>query len=201
MNLFDGCVGNKLTNGLVWLNEPEEWLFNDTGLIIKAKAGTDFFRPYGETYYDSACFLYREITGDFTVATDVKAELFNFGDAAALSMRADETRWAKLCIEQSPIGEVSLVSVVTNPWSDDSNNELISSAECHLRLTRKGNLFGMHYSLDGTKWRFVRAFGFELPENIMVGIHVQAPSTSGCRALYRFFIYTAQPVENFRSGD
>ena len=83
----------------------------------------------------------------------------------------------------------------------ESNNELISSTECHLRLTRKGNLFGMHYSLDGTKWRFVRAFGFELPEKIMVGIHVQAPSTSGCRALYRSFIYTAQPVENFRSGD
>jgi regulation of enolase protein 1 (concanavalin A-like superfamily) len=185
----------------MWLNEPDEWVFDNTGLKMSAKAESDFFRPYGGQSHDSAGFLYRETTGDFTAATDVKAELFNFGDAAALTIRTDETRWAKLCIERSPIGEVSLVSVVTDPWSDDSNNEIVSSPECYLRLTRKGSLFGMHYSLNGTNWRFVRAFGFELPEKIMVGIHVQAPSTSGCRAHFRSLTFSPQPVDDFRSGD
>lgn len=201
MDLFTGCKGTTLANGLMWLNEPEEWVFDDTGLKIAAKAESDFFRPYGGPAHDSACFLYRVTTGDFSMVTDVKAELFNFGDAAALTIRADETRWAKLCIERSPIGEVSLVSVVTDPWSDDNNNEIVSSPECHLRLTRKGHLFGMHYSLNGTNWRFVRAFGFELPEKIMVGIHVQAPSTPGCRAHFRSFTFSPQPVDDFRSGD
>ncbi len=163
MDFFAGCKGATLANGLIWLNEPDEWVFDDTGLKITAKAESDFFRPYGGPSHDSACFLYRETTGDFTAVIDVRAELFNFGDAAALTMRADETRWAKLCIERSPIGEVSLVSVVTGPWSDDSK--------------------------------------LELPEKIMVGIHVQAPSTPGCRAHFRSFTVSPQPVEDFRSGD
>ena len=201
MDLFAGCRGKTLANGLMWLNEPEEWLFDNTGLKIAAKAETDFFRPYGGHAFDSAGFLYRETTGDFTMATYVRAELFNFGDAASLTVRADKTRWAKLCIERSPIGEVSLVSVVTDPWSDDSNNEIVSSPECHLRLTRKGSLFGMHYSLNGTTWRFVRAFVSDLPDKIMAGIHVQAPSNPGCRAHFRSLTFSPHPVDDFRSGD
>ena len=149
VDLFEGCKGHQLANGLVWLREPTEWRFDGDGLLIVPEAKTDFFRPYQGTPNDNACLLYTEVTGDFTAVTRTSAHLVGFGDAAALTVRAGPTQWAKLCLERSPIGDVAAVSVVTNTWSDDANNELVPTSECYLRITRKGDVFGMHYSLDG----------------------------------------------------
>ena len=201
MNLLADCTGRSVANGLMWLNEPPEWGGDEAGLSIVPRAPSDFFRPYGGLARDNCCLLYRETTGDFTAATQVRAELADFGDAAALTVRASGTQWAKLCLERSPIGEVSLVSVVTNPWSDDCNSELVTSPGCHLRLTRKGNVFGMHYSLNGTTWRFVRTFGLEMALTVMVGIHAQAPFTPGCRAVFRSLTISPEPVADLRSGE
>ncbi|MBN1246348.1 MAG: DUF1349 domain-containing protein, partial [Anaerolineae bacterium] len=170
MNLLEGCYGHVLTERLAWLNEPPEWRMDDEGLLIVPAAETDFFRPYGGTPHDNACLLYTEVTGDFTAVTQARAHLVGFGDAAAITVRAGATQWAKLCVERSPIGDISAVSVVTNPTSDDANNELLGAPACFLRITRKGDVFGMHYSLDGRVWRFVRTFGMAMPETVMVGI-------------------------------
>ena len=201
MNLLADCAGMTLANDLKWLNEPPEWEVDDAGLRIVPRAPSDFFRPYDGPPNDNCCLLYKEVTGDFTAVTQVTADLVEFGDAAALTVRASETQWAKLCLERSPIGEVSVVSVVTNPWSDDSNSEIVTSSECYLRLTRKGNVFGMHYGLEGKKWRFVRAFALEIPLRLMVGIHAQAPFTPGCRVVFRSLTLSPEPVADLRSGD
>jgi uncharacterized protein len=201
MNLLTGVNGRSLAHGLAWLNEPPEWGIDASGLTIVPKAPSDFFRPYGGTANDNCCLLYKNVTGDFTATAQARAELADFGDAAALTVRAGPTPWAKLCLERSPAGEIAVVSVVTNPCSDDSNSELLASPECRLRLTRKGNVFGMHYSLNGRKWRFVRMFGMELPAAVMVGIHAQAPFTPGCRVLFRSFTISPQPVGDYRSGE
>ena len=201
MNLLEACTGKALANGLEWLNEPPEWNVDDAGLSIVPGAPSDFFRPYGGQLNDNCCLLYKHIVGDFTATTQVTADLVEFGDAAALTVRATETQWAKICLERSPIGEISVVSVVTDPWSDDANNELVTTSECYLRLTRKGNVFGMQYSQDGTKWRFVRTFSLECPPAAMVGIHAQAPFTPGCRVVFQSFAISPEPVADLRSGD
>jgi len=185
----------------MWLNEPPEWEFEQAGLRIVPRAPSDFFRPYNGPPKDNSCLLYRETTGDFTATARVTAKLVDFGDAAAVTVRASEIQWAKLCLERSPIGEISLVSVVTDPWSDDSNSEIVTSPGCFLRLTRKGNVFGMHYSLDGTNWRFVRTFALELPPRVMVGIHAQAPFTPGCQVVFHSLTISPDPVADFRSGE
>ena len=200
MNLFDGCKEKTLANGLAWLNEPPEWGFDEDGLLIVPAAKTDFFRPYKGVPKDNAGLLFAEVTGDFTAVTQACAQLVGFGDAAVLTVRAAATQWAKLCLERSPIGDVSAVSVVTNPTSDDANNELLDTPACFLRITRKGDVFGMHYSLDGTVWRFVRTFGMAMPKTVMVGIHVQAPFVGGCSARFSSFSLSPEPVEDFRSG-
>jgi regulation of enolase protein 1 (concanavalin A-like superfamily) len=200
MNLFDGCTGRSLANGLAWLREPSEWKFDDGALTVVPQVGSDFFRT-PEQAFDSAYLLYKHVTGDFTMSTQVRGHLIAFGDAAAIMVRAGEAQWAKLCMEASPAGEVSLVSVVTDPWSDDANGELLERSECYLRLTRKGDLFGMHYSLDGARWRFVRAFFFDLPPTVMVGVHAQAPFQEGCWTTFGFLDLTPQAVQDFRSGE
>ena len=201
MNLFDGCEGQALGHGLAWLNEPSTWQFDRDGLTVVPEGNTDFFRPYGREAKDTACLLYKEVTGDFTVVTKTKACLVGFGDAAAVTVRVGETLWAKLCLELSPIGDVSVVSVVTDPWSDDANGELLDRPECYLRVTRKGDVIGMHHSLDGITWRFARTFGIALPDTVMVGVHAQAPFGDGCRATFDFLELTPEAVRDFRSGE
>lgn len=200
MDLFAGCRGQKLDNGLQWLREPPEWEFTAEGLTMVPEARTDFFRM-GDHVVDNACLLYVDMEGDFTLVTQAKAYLVGFGDAAAIMVRAKDNLWAKLCLERSPIGDVSAVSVVTNGNSDDANNELLPSPECHLRLTRRGDVFGMHYSLDGTLWRFVRTFMLPMPEMVMLGIHAQAPFVGGCKVLFRSLHLYGVPVADFRSGE
>lgn len=201
MNLFEGCTGKALANGLAWFQEPPEWGFDQDGLTITPAAKTDFFRGYLRAPNDSACLLYVDVTGDFTAVTRTRAHLVGFGDAAALTVRASATQWAKLCLERSPIGDVAAVSVVTNPWSDDANNELLDKPECYLRLTRAGDVFAMHYSLDGARWRFVRTFGMVMPPTVMVGVHAQAPFVGGCSAQFDLFTLTHEAVKDFRSGE
>ncbi len=201
MNLLSDCHGKSLADGLHWLNEPPEWHACGGGLTVAPEPGSDLFRPYHGKPRDDGCLLHLNITGDFTAVAQAKTELIGFGDAAGLAVRAGDTKWAKLCIERSPAGETSIVSVVTDPWSDDSNGEILHSPGCYLRLTRKGNVIGMHYSLDGSRWRFVRTFGMEMPPVVMIGIEAQAPSGGGCKVRFQSFTVSPTPVADFRSGE
>jgi regulation of enolase protein 1 (concanavalin A-like superfamily) len=133
--------------------------------------------------------------------TETQVDLVAFGDAAALTVRARNDLWVKLCLERSPIGDINVVSVVCRGEADDANGELLDEPKCHLRISREGNLFGMHYSLDGKTWRFIRAFVLDMPETVKVGVHAQAPFTAGCRALFRSFELKSKPVKDFRSGE
>jgi regulation of enolase protein 1 (concanavalin A-like superfamily) len=155
----------------------------------------------GDQVADNACYLFVEMEGDFTLVAEAEAELVGFGDAAAMMVRVKEDLWAKLCLERSPIGDISVVSVVTNGNSDDANNELLESPSCFLRVTRIGDVFGMHYSLDGIVWRFVRTFILEMPDTLMVGIHAQAPFVGGCKVLFKSLELYSTPIEDFRSGE
>ena len=200
MNLFEGCKGKNLTGNLQWLEEPPEWSFAQDRLDVTPTGETDFFRPSDRPVKDNACLLFTTIGGDFTAQVHATAELVAFGDAAALTVHSSPDLWAKLCVERSPIGQVSIVSVVTNPWSDDANNELLQTPESFLRITRKGQVLGMHYSLDGTHWRFVRTMTCPMPAHVKVGVQAQAPFKAGCRATFEAFQVCSEPVANFRSG-
>jgi len=201
MNLFNGCSDQKLANDLQWMNPPRTWSFEHDGLRIVPEKGTDFFRPFDGESRDSAGLLYKKVRGDFTIISNVSANLKGFGDAACVTIRSRDNLWAKLCLEKSPTGELNAVSVITDPWSDDCNGELIQEPECWLRITRKGNLFGMHYSLNGSQWRYVRSAPIKMPEEILVGVHAQAPFQSGCEVLICSFNLSNRTVEDFRSGE
>jgi hypothetical protein len=202
VNVFKGCEGRKLGAGLTWLRKPASWDFGPAGLEIVPEGQTDFFRPSVGSPKDNACLLYTRVTGDFTAVAEASAVLAGFGDAAALTVRADESHWAKICIERSPRGEISIVSVVTSGTSDDSNNEVLPAAAASLRLTRHGRVFGMQYRAAGTgPWRFVRTFGLEMPAEVMVGVHAQAPFVAGCRVTFTKLELSPVPVKDLRSGE
>ena len=202
MNLVKSLAPGKLPAGFQWLNEPEAWSVAEGVFRVTPSASTDLFRPPdGAEPRDNPCLLYTSVSGDFTATTHLKAHLVGFGDAGAITVRTSPTVWAKLCLERSPIGDVSIVSVVTRGVSDDSNGELLDAPECWLRLTRKGGLFGMHHSLDGSAWRFVRTFTIDAGDPVMVGIHAQAPFVGGCSVEFDHFSINPGAVGDFRSGE
>ena len=59
----------------------------------------------------------------------------------------------------------------------------------------------MHWSADGKTWRFVRAFGLTAPEELLVGVHAQAPFGPGVQTEFAFFSLTHTAVANFRNGE
>lgn len=202
MNLLAEDPKTGTPSPLQWLHEPAASHIDDQGCLhVTPLPETDFFRPIDASGHDNAALLAMQVTGDFTARTRAHAQLAGFGDAAALTVRAASEQWAKICIERSPVGEVSVVSVVTDPWSDDANNELLIAPEAHLRITRRGDHFGMHFSLDGLTWRFVRAFAMAAPTQVLVGIHAQAPFAGGCQARFDYLEIGPQPVADFRSGE
>ncbi len=183
------------------MNEPERWHMADEKLTIVPKEKTDFIHKISGTHADNAALYHAPVYGNF--ALQCKAHLTPAGlyDAAALLVLAGENQWAKLCIEHNNEGGNSIVSVITNPWSDDANGELLSHPTCWLRISRNGHFFGMHYSLDGTRWRFVRDFGAHWPETLSVGLAAQAPLKPGCTAVFEEVFISHDPVINHRSGN
>lgn len=201
MNMLEGCSGRTLTGGLKWLNEPEEWSAGMDGLRIELRAKGDFFRPPAGEANDDAHLLHAQLHGDFTVAAAVAAVLANTFDAGGLMIRGSADHWAKLCIERGVRGETKVVSVVTRLWSDDADGVLLPEPKAWVRITRKGALFGFHWSEDGRLWRFVRAFPLELPPEVQVGVLAQAPRAPGGSVLFKALEYSAKPVGDFRSGE
>jgi regulation of enolase protein 1 (concanavalin A-like superfamily) len=108
-------VSHDLGPDLQWLSEPQEWRLASGVLSVAPFENTDFFRPRRGPALDNAALLYTEVHGDFTAVTQVYAHLLRFGDAAASTVRSRSDQWAKLCVERSPSGEFSIVSVVTDP--------------------------------------------------------------------------------------
>jgi len=104
---------------------------------------------------------------------------------------------------------LQIVSVVSNPFSDVSNGEIIKSADCYLRVTRRGDEFAMHFSRDGKKWKFGRYFVWgECPNELALGIHAQAPSSTTnpltnpcCMGEFYDFSLSHEPVRDFKPGE
>jgi len=55
-------------------------------------------------------------------------------------------------------------------------------------------------SLNGSKWRFVRAFGLNLGEKVKVGFGIQAPVGEDCKGNVSAIALSESSVKNFRDG-
>jgi len=213
-NFFAGVIGKTLPKGLNWTSEPIRWMFdNNSRLIVQPRPQTDFFNTYNSIAKQDACFLYHIIQGDFTFYSRVGGSLVGVGDAVAITVWSTPKLWAKLCVQKIPslkkAGEIQIVSVVSNPFSDVSNGEIMKSTDCYLRISKRGDEFVMHFSKDMKKWRFARYFVWgECPAELAIGIHAQAPlptanphTTPCCMGEFLDFCVSHEPIANFKPGE
>ena len=201
MKFLGDSKDDRLNPALAWLNEPQRWHIEAGVLTITADPKTDFFTGLEAFNNDSAGLLFRRVSGDFTLRAFVEANHQRFADAACLTLRHDPKKWAKVCLERSPIGDLNVVSVVTDGSSDDCTGELVMEPRRHLRLTRKGNEFAIHHSADGRLWRFVRFFLLDVPDAISIGLHAQSPFGDGVTATFSEIELLNIAVPDYRSGE
>lgn len=196
-----------MANEFKWLNESDADL-SDEKIIIKAPAQSDFFCGNGIVASNgvlpqtlcNAPFYYTNITGDFVIRVQVSHDFKDVYDACTLMLMQSDEIWGKLCFEKTDFGTNAVVSVVTNGISDDANGCNVDVHKIWLQITRSGNAFAFHYSLDGVKFDMVRFFCLPVNETIKVGLVAQAPIGSGGERIFENITIENKTVINIREG-
>lgn len=183
-----------------WLTESSCVVKGDS-LEIEATEKSDYFVD-PETGKESlnAPFLYTSISGDFTIRAKVSPEFKDVYDACGLLFYDHALRWGKLCFEYTDIGMNAVVSVITDKTSDDANGQSITAESVWLQVSRKGQLFSMHYSLDGVDYRMVRYFSLPCNDEIKVGFSAQSPLGNGGKAHFEKVFLIGEGLADMRRG-
>jgi regulation of enolase protein 1 (concanavalin A-like superfamily) len=186
---------------LRWLNEPESWhAEDDDTLVITAASGTDLFSdPGGPDRYANAPALVGRLDGDFTLAARVRPDLRSTFDAGVLLLWAGHDRWAKFCLELSPQGTPTVVSVVTRGVSDDCNSIPMTGDDVRMRISRVGTAFAFHVTEGDRPWSLIRYFALDGdPE---VGFLAQSPTGEGATVRFEDIRYTPKRLTDVRNGE
>jgi uncharacterized protein len=186
---------------LRWRLPPQRWELAGGTLTVTAGAGTDLFAdPDGTAEVANAPSLTGRPAGDFQLAARVGVDHAATFDAGALLLHAHERAWAKLCLEYSPQGQATVVSVVTRGRSDDCNSFAVEGRQAWLRVSRLGQAFAFHASTDGAAWRLVRYFALEPAGELEAGFLAQSPTGEGCTATFDQIRFTPWRLVDLRGG-
>ncbi len=190
---------------LRWLNTPVEWqVEGHDALTVSAGPRTDLFTdPGGPDRFANApallCDLDGDLDGDFTLSTRVTVSLAETYDAGVLLLHRDPETWAKLCLELSPQGRPTIVSVVTRGTSDDANGFAVDTGDVWLRIARLGDAYAFHASTDGSFWHLVRYF--TLGGGCRAGFLAQSPFGPGSRVRFTGIAYARRTLGDLRGGE
>jgi len=113
---------------------------------------------------------------------------------------SDETCWVKFCFEFTDIGTHAVVSVVTNGLSDDANGADIQENSVYMQIAKKGELFALHYSLDGNEYKMVRYLSLPVKESFKVGFVAQSPLGEGGDCLFEDIQLIYELPKDLRGG-
>jgi regulation of enolase protein 1 (concanavalin A-like superfamily) len=185
-----------------WDHPPLHWeAVPGGGIRVNVPPKVDYFQdPTGGHNKDDAPYLWLDITGDFVAQVHLSPTFTTTWDAGALMARFDAQHWAKLCYESTDLGTHAAVSVVTNGISDDANGANLTAVSLWLQIFRVGDVFGMHYALDGKSWQMVRLFRLAGPPVMKVGLVAQCPVGPGTTIDFFSFSVEKRTLQNLRAG-
>ncbi len=187
-------------NGFKSINNAIYNTQNDK-ISVTALPKTDYFvNPETDEITSNAPFVYQDICGDFVMQAKVSHNFISTYDACVLFAFDDDTKWAKACFEYTDLGTKAVVTVMTNGKSDDANGVNVDKNEVWLRLSRKGNIFAVHYSLDGKGYMMARLTHIPMRECIKVGIVAQSPLGEGDEMSFEHFSLEQKTLTDIRLG-
>lgn len=193
---------NGLPYRLTWALEPQSWELEPEGLVMTAGTKTDLFTdPQGAAPVKNAPYALCEPEGDFVFSAKVTVGFKSQFDAGVLLLYQNETSWAKLCFEFAPQGYPLVVSVVNKGTSDDCNSLFIDENNTYLRVSRIGDAFAFHHSVDGDYWYLVRVFSLQAGIKTSLGLLAQSPTGDACTAIFSKLSFEARTLKDIRSGE
>jgi len=192
----------NLPHPLHWLNQPQSWdLSPDGQLTITAPAKSDWFvDPQGAVNVSNAPVLLFPTSGTCMLSAQVTANHAATYDAGVLMVYENPLAWAKFCLELSPQGLATIVSVVTKGISDDCNAFAVDGP-VYLRVSRLEGAYAFHVSEDGNRWNLIRYFKLEDHQNAQMGFLAQSPTGSGCTVYFRDIRFEPRLLTDIRSGE
>jgi uncharacterized protein len=185
---------------LEWLRPPADWNAGPARLVVRAPAQTDWFiDPISARPIDTAPVLVGPPpAGNFTWEAHVALDGDATFDAAGLFVYDDDDHWAKLAVEMTAAGP-TIVSVVTNTFSDDCNSIVLARKSAWLRLARVGEAVAFHASEGGGRWELVRVF--RAPSAAAsIGFVCQAPTGAGCTGILDAIAFEPRSLSDIRDG-
>ncbi|MCC7208064.1 MAG: DUF1349 domain-containing protein [Anaerolineae bacterium] len=190
-----------LPGPLHWHGAPTAWeLPGGNTLNITAGAKTDWFiDPDNGFTVDNAPALMLDADGPYMLRTRLTATHKATYDAAVIAVYASPQTWAKFCLELSPHGQVTVVSVVTKGVSDDCNSLPLSGNTAWFRVSKLGRAYAFHYSADGEWWNLIRYFTLG-DVQARIGFLAQSPTGDGCTATFRDISFAQEKLADVRSG-
>lgn len=170
-------------------------------IVMHATPKSDYFvNPENDDVIGNAPFLYREVTGDFTAVAKVSHGFVSTYDACVLLAYDNERKWAKACFEFTDIGTKAVVTVMTNGRSDDANSVNVDDEYVWLKLSRKNDVFAVHYSFGGEKYMMARITNIPMNKTIKVGMVAQSPCGEGGDRIFEHFEIKQITLNNIRAG-
>lgn len=70
-----------------------------------------------------------------------------------------------------------------------------------LQISRKGDVFALHYSKDGLKWDLARICHLPMKKIVHVGLSAQCPSGEQCVATFEYFELKNNNCSNMRKAE
>ena len=195
------CLGfDTVPFGLEWLRPPAESNADAARLVVSAPAQTDWFiDPISARAVGTAPVLVgRPPAGDFMWEAQVAFEGDAMFDAAGLFVYDDDDHWAKLAVEMTAAGP-TIVSVVTDTFSDDCNSTVLAQKRASLRVARVGQAIAFH-AFDGSgRWELVRVFRPPRAA-VRIGFVCQAPTGAGCTGIFDAIAFNPGSLSDIRDG-
>jgi uncharacterized protein len=196
----DGLGFDAVPFALEWLCPPAESYAEPARLVVSAPAQTDWFiDPISARPVRTAPVLVGPVpSGDFTWEAHVVLDGEAMFDAAGLFVYDDADHWAKLAVEVTAAGP-TIVSVVTDTFSDDCNSTVLAQSSAWLRLARVGEAIAFHASDGGGRWELVRVFR---PPSAAprIGFVCQAPTGAGCTGIFDAIAFHTRSLSDIRDG-
>lgn len=193
-------ISEKYLGEFDWLNTPDKMGVEGQTLVVEVAKGTDFFNnPEDSSITASAPLLYKEVTGDFIAKALVEPDFSSQWNAVSLMVYIDSLNWIKFAFENSDATGPSVVSVATKGVSDDANGVVLNDTQSlWLVVTRKGNIFSMHWSLDDENYKMARLTAMKPANEIKIGVEFQSPVGEAATHKIHYLEIKKETVQNPR---
>ena len=164
-----------------WLNEPQEFAFNERGLKITADTRTDFWQDKVADYHkDNGHFFFCRRSGACTVTTHWRCGIpLNFAQCGLMG-RINEAHWFKISLFSKSGNSMNVGTVVTN----DKNSDMALvpvvgiGQEIWFKLKKNENgICELSYSPNGTVYTAIRKFRLNgETRELQIGAFICSPS-------------------------